>query len=560
MKTYLERKICLAWQAHDWEFLSNIDFETLERENVNNSCKLMVLISNLHSGKGIESLETTLQEITEARDTEGFSSLLFTSTYCSLAEAALALNDSEKAKFYMDRASEIIGLPDAPTWLDDIRITNLQKISEIYGSREAENICTLELGDAWAGNTVNTAIFRHHGMFTHSGKQYAAFYENKNSLKLVKRDINSNVVEEYCLQGNFHLEDAHNSISLGVDRCGIVHLSYDHHGSKLNYRRSKKPHSIAEWTDVLEMTGYKEDSVTYPAFILPSKTTPLLMLYRDGTWNKGAAYLKYYDEELEMWFDYDLPILSGAGQQPWTSNAYWNHPVVDKNGVIHLTFSWRIDYFSREQLICNLNIDYAKSYDGGLNWSTSKDYPYNLPITQVNSETVWAIAPGENHINQTSMALDSKGYPHVAFYMNDEFRVPQYFHLWFDGVKWYCSQVTKRSNSFLLSGAGTLKIPISRPEIVIDNTDTVYIIYRAEETQQKLVASYQYPPAYKHEPKQILTLWDEPVGYAEPVIDKVRWSEMQVLSLLVQYNEQPNGDTTQLDEEAPIRIVDIRIK
>ena len=138
MKTYLERKIYLAWQAHDWEFLSNIDLETLERENVNNSCKLMILISNLHSEKGIESLETTLQEIAEARDTEGFSSLLFTSTYCSLAEAALALNDSEKAKFYMDRASELIGLPDAPTWLDDIRISNLLKISEIYGSTTFE--------------------------------------------------------------------------------------------------------------------------------------------------------------------------------------------------------------------------------------------------------------------------------------------------------------------------------------------------------------------------------------------------------------------------------------
>ena len=308
------------------------------------------------------------------------------------------------------------------------------------------------------------------------------------------------------------------------------------------------------------MTGCNEERVTYPTFILPTEHTPLLMLYRDGNWKQGTAYIKYFDERLEIWLDYPNPILSGADNSPWTSNAYWNHPAIDRNGILHLSYTWRTDYFSEEQLISNINIDYAKSFDGGLNWITSKDHKYKLPITPVNSETVWPISPGSNHINQTSMALDSKGLPHIAFYANDVKGIPQYQHLWFDGEQWNQSYVTQRTRPFDLSGGGTLKIPISRPEIIIDKDDTVFIIYRAEETDQKLVASYQTAPEYRCVPEQTVTLWKETVGHAEPIVDRARWSKEQILTLLVQYNDQPNGDIRHQQIFSPIRLIDIQFK
>jgi len=156
------------------------------------------------------------------------------------------------------------------------------------------------------------------------------------------------------------------------------------------------------------------------------------------------------------------------------------------------------------------------------------------------------------------MALDSKGFPHIVFYANDVKGIPQYQHLWFDGEQWQRSYVTQRTRSFNLCGGGTLEIPISRPEIVINKDDTVFIIYRAEETEQKLVANYQNAPRYECVPDQIISLWEEAIGNAEPILDRSRWQQEQVLTLLVQYNQQPNGDIHHHKIKSAIRIVDIQ--
>ena len=75
-----------------------------------------------------------------------------------------------------------------------------------------------------------------------------------------------------------------------------------------------------------------------------------------------------------------------------------------------------------------------------------------------------------------------------------------------------------------------------------------------------MVASYQTAPDYQCQPEHTITLWEEPVGHAEPVIDRVRWQQEQILTLLVQYNEQPNGDLEHQSIESSIRLIDIQFK
>lgn len=439
-------------------------------------------------------------------------------------------------------------------------ILSSQKNSSGHKKRKTEvkQISCIELGEAWAGNTVNTVVFRHHGIFTRDGYQYTAFYIDEFTLRVVQRQLKNNDIHTHDIKGKFNLKDAHNSISLGIDRNGCLHMSYDHHATRLRYRRSLNAHDIQIWTDELLMTGAHEDKVTYPTFILPHHNFPLTLLYRDGIHNKGSARIKIYDEKNQSWKDYPTAILSGADNQPWTSNAYWNHPAIGSDGSLHLSFVWRTEMLGENQLVNNVNICYAWSPDNGVSWFTSLGKPCKLPITQVNAETVWPVSPGSNLINQCSMALDSKNRPHIAYYANDIAGIPQYQHLWFDGVQWCCTKISDRDKSFNLQGGGTLQIPISRPEIVIDDNDCVFIIYRGDLTGDALGFSKLEMKSGKY---QVISsdgiIWPEYLEFSEPLIDRVRWQKEKILSCLVQRTAQPDGDRSHEIKNNDLKIVDI---
>jgi hypothetical protein len=431
---------------------------------------------------------------------------------------------------------------------------------------EIQQLAVHNLGDAWAANTINTVIFRHHGILTCGGWQFTAFYADEHTLRLVQRDLAADVIETFDIRGEYNLRDAHNSISLGIDRAGYLHVSYDHHGTRLRYRRSSSPHSVHGWTDELPMTGAHEEKVTYPSFILPpqgqsksASNVPLMLLYRDGSWNKGSARIKTYDETTQSWEDRPTPILSGAEQKPWTSNAYWNHPVTGTDGSLHLSFVWRTDSIGEEQRINNINVCYARSLDNGLTWHTSHNRPYQLPITQVNAETVHPVSPGCNLINQTSMALDSQNRPHIVFYSDDPDGIPQYQHLWFDGKAWHHQFVSQRTEAFTLMGKGTLQIPISRPEVVIDRADSVYVIYRGDLTDNRMAVTRLSAPDYSFTPEHTCIAWDEDLGYAEPIIDRHRWQQDNILTMLVQQSRQPDGDRTHDLLNTPVTLIDLSL-
>jgi BNR repeat-containing family member len=92
-------------------------------------------------------------------------------------------------------------------------------------------------------------------------------------------------------QGN--AKDAHNSISIGVDGKGVLHMLWDLHNQKLRYVRGTAPGSL-DLTAEMPMTDDKEDSVTYPQFYnLPDGD--LLFLYREGSSGSGNALLNRYD-------------------------------------------------------------------------------------------------------------------------------------------------------------------------------------------------------------------------------------------------------------------------
>lgn len=429
----------------------------------------------------------------------------------------------------------------------------------------------LELGEGWANNTVNTVIFRHHGIVTRGDYQFTAYYNAQSQMVFVKRDLRDNRIESYIMPGTYNTRDAHNAISLGIDPEGFVHVSYDHHGSPLHYRRSHTPLRIDDWSEPLSMTGELEHQVTYPYFIQvpsdrddPEGKSELWFLYRHGGSGNGDICLKVYNHHEKQWADRALRFVKGMEQKPWTSNAYWNHPVFDSTGRFLLTWVWRVNRGGPPELVSNHNIGFAQSHDRGASWQTAKGLPLSLPMTQVNSETIWAISPGSNLINQCSSAIDSLDRLHVVYYADDYDGVPQYQHLWFNGRYWQNDLVSRRTGDFELRGGGTLRLPISRPEIVIDRRDNLYIIARGDMTGDRL-AAIQLSKAPEgadrravYAPDQAVwhTLWDRDHDHAEPVIDRIRWQRDGVLSMLIQKNHQPNHDRPEDVPAEPVYIVD----
>jgi hypothetical protein len=421
----------------------------------------------------------------------------------------------------------------------------------------------LELGQGWASNTINTVIFKRHGLVTRNGKQFGGYYADEGDLIIFCRDLKTNKLELNTLDVSVDLFDAHNAISIGIDGLNYLHISYGQHSNSLLYRRSLEPLSIEAWTDEIPMTSQREEYVTYPTFLMPSveehgySEPSLFFLYRNGRSGDGDLCLKEYSASKQTWSDREPCILAGSGLEPWTSSPYWNQPTFDNNGRLHLSFTWRTHSIGEEGILNNINIDYAVSDDLGLSWSTSNGNALLLPITPVNSETVLAVSPGANLINQTGSDVDSHGNLHVVFYSDDEGGIPQYQHLWFDGRQWRQSFISNRLMGFDLTGGGTLQIPMSRPEIVIDE-DTVYVIYRGDLTGNRIVVQRLLPPDYESR-NDIRILWNDETSYAEPVIDRERWNNERILSMLIQKNHQPDHDEAIIQHPEPVFIVDWEI-
>jgi hypothetical protein len=290
------------------------------------------------------------------------------------------------------------------------------------------------------------------------------------------------------------------------------------------------------------MTGGHESRVTYPSFLTIPATKTFLFLYRDGGSSRGALRIKEWRSHDREWKDQPCAIVSGAFEQPLTGNPYWNHPAVGKEGTIHLSYVWRKAPIGEDKQINNVNIDYCRSPDGGTTWQSSDGTLLDCPITLATSRTIKAIPPGANLMNKCGMALDSLDRPHIVFYSNDDQDIPQYQHLWFDGAGWKHNYISKRVVPFRLAGGGTLQIPISRPEIVIDGERRVYVIYRGDLTNDYMAVQRLLPPRYAPDPDEVRIIWDDSLMYAEPVIDRTRWDKDTKLSMLIQRNLQPDGD------------------
>jgi hypothetical protein len=391
----------------------------------------------------------------------------------------------------------------------------------------------IPIAPGWAGNTVNVVIFRKNSVTTFGDTQYAAFYDQDGNVMLAKRKLTSTQWDIRKTQYAGNVRDAHNDICIAVDGKGILHVAWDHHANALRYARSAAAGSL-ELTDKLPMTGQHETRVTYPEFY-NFADGGLLFFYRDGASGNGNLVIDRFDVNSGTWTQVLENVIDGQGRR----NAY-TQAAVDQKGDIHLSWVWR----ESSDVATNHDLCYAKSIDGGKTWLKSTGEPYTLPINVTNAEIAMQIPQKQELMNQTSMTTDSKGRPYIATYWREtDADIPQYHVVYHDGTKWQSSNVGKQTIPFRLGGAGTKRVPISRPQIFADASggiDKAYLLFRDEGRGNKV--SIAICDDLSKSSWRIEDLTNGPVGQWEPTYDIARWQRDKVLDAFVQNAEQRDGE------------------
>ncbi|WP_207421318.1 BNR repeat-containing protein [Desertivirga brevis] len=389
------------------------------------------------------------------------------------------------------------------------------------------------IGKGWANNSVNTIIFRKNSLVSYKGYQYAAYYSEGKKVVLAKRKSGSQewLTRETDFKGK--TEDAHNVISIMVDGEGYLHLAWDHHNNPLHYSRSVEPGSL-EMISPTSMIGRNEKELSYPEFYrLPDGN--LLFFYRDGGSGRGDLIINKYDTKSKTWARLQDKLISGERKR----NAYWQ-AFVDSKGTIHISWVWR----ESPDVSSNHDMCYARSDDGGYTWVKSNGEKYSLPITATTAEHALNIPQKSELINQTSMGTDKKGNAFIVSYWRDQNQtVPQYHLIYNLGKGWDSFALDLRKTPFSLSGGGTKRIPISRPQVMIKGAGkkaSVLMIFRDEERGGK--ASALLIPKLGKRKWEITDLTEENLGSWEPSFDTELWREKQILNLFIQRTEQADGE------------------
>jgi BNR repeat-containing family member len=401
--------------------------------------------------------------------------------------------------------------------------------------------------EGWAANSINVSVFRKNALVSIKDSQYVAFYNKDAFVVLGKRKRGSAnwQIKQTTYRGN--TTDAHRSISIMVDGDGYLHLAWDHHNNKLNYCKSISPGSL-ELTDKLTMTNLNENKVTYPEFYkMPDGN--LLFFFRDGSSGNGNLVINKYDIHSKKWIQLQSNLIDGEKKR----NAYWQ-ACVDSKGTIHISWVWR----ESADVASNHDLCYAASKDGGISWEKSIGEKYVLPINAATAEYICRIPQKSELINQTSMDADENGNPFIASYWREQDNsIPQYHVVFKTNGTWQTQNLAFRKTAFSLSGMGTKRIPVSRPQIVVwgkNKTTAAAVIFRDEERGN--VVSVSVNRNMRKSKWTVKDIVNIPVGSWEPTYDTELWKDKKRLNLFVQFANQQDNEGSSTTAAQPVQVLE----
>ncbi len=301
---------------------------------------------------------------------------------------------------------------------------------ELKEKNEPEIVEEIEVDSIWAGNGVGFDLK------TVGDKQFVAYYDSKRMMTVASRDIGSKVWTKKTLPNQL-MWDSHNSVKLGIDELGYIHVSGNMHVHPLAYFKSSKPFDVNTMVMVNEMIGQDEKSVTYPKFF-HDKSGSLLFSYRAGSCGNGNILINRFLAKEKKWERYlEQPLFEGIEAND--DRAAYHHWVKDANGDFHFVWIWRwTPMVETSHHIC-----YAKTSDLK-NWKNAAGETVNLPFRPDDKKILVDDTPtkGGMHNSRYKIMLSKDGEPIIGYVKYDEAGLTQFYLAKFMDGKWMSKKIS----------------------------------------------------------------------------------------------------------------------
>ena len=335
------------------------------------------------------------------------------------SSAATDVNDSDSATH-----EETVTDPNTDTHSETSSGSDSTPPPPAGVTKDAEGMITFSgLTVVSYGGYLNAESFQQDGILSYNGYQYTAFWNTNRNVVMARRLLPDGEWEKFDFKDYAnHEDDAHNTISLGIcPKDGTLHLSFDHHGSPLHYRKSieglvSDPASALWGADSFSgvtdnLTGQSISQVTYPRFVTAPGGDRMLLALRIGTSGSGDEHLWEYDADTHAWTSLGK-FIDGITDDV---NAYLHGISYGRSGDrLHVAWCWRATSDAKT----NQDLFYMYSDDHGRTWKdnggdTIAQSGASFVRIHTSSAKVWSIEQNRGLINQEHMIVDVNGNVHV---------------------------------------------------------------------------------------------------------------------------------------------------
>jgi len=309
------------------------------------------------------------------------------------------------------------------------------------------------IDNVWAGQPVGFSLI------TDKNRQYIAYYNADRNMVVGQRNLDEPKFNLTILPATSRETsggtstvlgwDSHNSVTIGIDPDGYIHLAGNMHVHPITYFRSTKPNDISTLVQEMKMVGSNETRCTYPHF-MNSREGDLIFHYRDGASGSGNEIYNLFNSKTRKWQRLlDTPLTDGQGLM----NAYQTQPTLLADNWYHVYWVWR----DTPDCSTNHDLSYIKSPDLK-NWYNAFGEKIKLPVTLDDKSVIVDPIPAKGGIINlaASLCFDKKGSPLFAYQKYDGKGNLQFYTARLSGKKWVVKQLTNWDYRWEFSGGGSI--------------------------------------------------------------------------------------------------------
>ncbi|KAJ3454145.1 hypothetical protein MRS44_018039 [Fusarium solani] len=414
---------------------------------------------------------------------------------------------------------------------------------------------------------LNGNTFQQDAIATFQGWQYAAYYsplesrsDNALFVHVARRRLPSQEWERLVFEDYEQTaDDPHNTVQLGI--CpgdGTIHLSYDHHCDHLRYRVSVpnlalSPEDFAWRTEqfsssIDHLPGIPSDhpllqEVTYPRFGCLDKD--MFLSFRTGRAGLGSDHLFVYSGESSTYKCLGTN-LTGIMNNPYVNGIDY------RDGKLHITFTYRgwIHYEGWDDPLDtkhkqhsgpngignNYDICYVYSEDQGVTWKNGAGDVIAV-LTDPFSNSVRPDSPGitafsiPKHTglsNQEAQVVDHAGGVHILN-RDRTSGLQMWKHYYRNPAGTWTSRGLPNVDGRLAGVRGQVAVTKSGDlYFVLPGNDAPGTLKILKATKERDYRDYEL-------------VWEKPGFPWEPLIDRYRLDEDNVLSIFVVRKDGPTG-------------------